>query len=75
MPRSRLDIEQLPLTLRPPLHSTIIPDPPTDQVNQHDLFSGLLGRPPTELDSAVAVDQARWRQERRWLNQHRSELA
>jgi transcriptional regulator with XRE-family HTH domain len=34
-----------------------------------------VGRPPTELDSAVAVDQARWRQERRWLNQHRSELA
>ncbi len=33
------------------------------------------GRPLTELDSAVAVDQARWRQERRWLNQHRSELA
>jgi transcriptional regulator with XRE-family HTH domain len=33
------------------------------------------GRPPTELDAAVAVDQARWRQERRWLNQHRSELA
>jgi transcriptional regulator with XRE-family HTH domain len=33
------------------------------------------GRPLTELDSAVAIDQARWRQERRWLNQHRSELA
>lgn len=33
------------------------------------------GRPRTELDTAVAVDQARWRQERRWLNQHRSELA
>jgi hypothetical protein len=33
------------------------------------------GRPLTELDSAVAVDQARWRQERRWLNQHCSELA
>ncbi len=33
------------------------------------------GRPRTELDAAVAVDQARWRQERRWLNQHRSELA
>ncbi len=32
-------------------------------------------RPPTELDAAVAVDQARWCQERRWLNQHRSELA
>src|SRR6185312_9183684 len=32
-----------------------------------------LGRPLTELDSAVAVNQARWRQERRWLNQHRSE--
>ncbi|MGB9138818.1 MAG: helix-turn-helix transcriptional regulator [Pseudonocardiaceae bacterium] len=34
-----------------------------------------VGRPPTEQDAAVAVDQARWRQERRWLNQHRSELA
>jgi transcriptional regulator with XRE-family HTH domain len=34
-----------------------------------------LSRPLTELDSAVAVDQARWRQERRWLNQHRGELA
>jgi transcriptional regulator with XRE-family HTH domain len=33
------------------------------------------GRPRAELDSAVAVDQARWRQERRWLNQHRSDLA
>jgi len=33
------------------------------------------GRPRAELDTAVAVDQARWRQERRWLNQHRSELA
>jgi transcriptional regulator with XRE-family HTH domain len=33
------------------------------------------GRPRTELDAAVAIDQARWRQERRWLNQHRSELA
>ncbi|MBV9446178.1 MAG: helix-turn-helix transcriptional regulator [Streptosporangiaceae bacterium] len=33
------------------------------------------GRPRAELDAAVAVDQARWRQERRWLNQHRSELA
>ncbi len=33
------------------------------------------GRPLAELDAAVAVDQARWRQERRWLNQHRSELA
>jgi transcriptional regulator with XRE-family HTH domain len=33
------------------------------------------GRPLTELDSAAAIDQARWRQERRWLNQHRSELA
>ena len=33
------------------------------------------GRPRAELDSAVAVDQARWRQQRRWLNQHRSELA
>ena len=33
------------------------------------------GRPLTELDAAVAVDQARWRQERRWLNQHRSALA
>ena len=33
------------------------------------------GRPHAELDAAVAVDQARWRQERRWLNQHRSELA
>jgi transcriptional regulator with XRE-family HTH domain len=33
------------------------------------------GRPLTELDSAVAIDQARWRQECRWLNQHRSELA
>ncbi|MGH3599769.1 MAG: helix-turn-helix domain-containing protein [Pseudonocardiaceae bacterium] len=33
------------------------------------------GRPRAELDSAVAIDQARWRQERRWLNQHRSELA
>jgi transcriptional regulator with XRE-family HTH domain len=26
------------------------------------------GRSRVELDSAVAVDQARWRQERRWLN-------
>ncbi|MGH3766391.1 MAG: helix-turn-helix domain-containing protein [Pseudonocardiaceae bacterium] len=34
-----------------------------------------VGRSRTELDAAVAVDQARWRQERRWLNQHRSELA
>jgi transcriptional regulator with XRE-family HTH domain len=33
------------------------------------------GRPRADLDGAVAVDQARWRQERRWLNQHRSELA
>jgi hypothetical protein len=33
------------------------------------------GRTRAELDGAVAVDQARWRQERRWLNQHRSELA
>jgi transcriptional regulator with XRE-family HTH domain len=33
------------------------------------------GRPRAELDAAVAIDQARWRQERRWLNQHRSELA
>jgi transcriptional regulator with XRE-family HTH domain len=33
------------------------------------------GRPRAELDAAVATDQARWRQERRWLNQHRSELA
>jgi transcriptional regulator with XRE-family HTH domain len=33
------------------------------------------GRSPAELDAAVAVDQARWRQERRWLNQHRCELA
>ncbi|MGH3812514.1 MAG: helix-turn-helix domain-containing protein [Pseudonocardiaceae bacterium] len=33
------------------------------------------GRPGTELDAAVSIDQARWRQERRWLNQHRSELA
>jgi transcriptional regulator with XRE-family HTH domain len=33
------------------------------------------GRPLTELDSTVAIDQARWRQERRWLNQHRFELA
>jgi transcriptional regulator with XRE-family HTH domain len=33
------------------------------------------GRPRAELDPNVAVDQARWRQERRWLNQHRSELA
>jgi len=33
------------------------------------------GRPRAELDAAVAVDQARWRQERRWLNQHRFELA
>jgi len=33
------------------------------------------GRAGTELDAAVAIDQARWRQERRWLNQHRSELA
>ncbi|MGH3710338.1 MAG: helix-turn-helix domain-containing protein [Pseudonocardiaceae bacterium] len=33
------------------------------------------GRPRAELDGAVAVDQARWRQERRWLNAHRSELA
>ncbi|MGH3854405.1 MAG: helix-turn-helix domain-containing protein [Pseudonocardiaceae bacterium] len=33
------------------------------------------GRSRAELDGAVAVDQARWRQERRWLNQHRSELA
>ncbi|MBV9144125.1 MAG: helix-turn-helix transcriptional regulator [Pseudonocardiales bacterium] len=32
-------------------------------------------RPRAELDAAVAVDQARWRQERRWLNQHRCELA
>jgi transcriptional regulator with XRE-family HTH domain len=24
-------------------------------------------RPPSELDAAAAVDQARWRQERRWL--------
>ncbi|HEX6403689.1 MAG TPA: helix-turn-helix transcriptional regulator [Pseudonocardiaceae bacterium] len=33
------------------------------------------GRPRAELDAAVAIDQARWRQQRRWLNQHRSELA
>ena len=33
------------------------------------------GRSASELDAAVAVDQARWRQERRWLNQHRCELA
>ncbi len=33
------------------------------------------GRPRAELDAAVDIDQARWRQERRWLNQHRSELA
>jgi len=33
------------------------------------------GRPRVELDTAVAIDQARWRHERRWLNQHRSELA
>jgi transcriptional regulator with XRE-family HTH domain len=33
------------------------------------------GRSRAELDAAVAIDQARWRQERRWLNQHRSELA
>jgi transcriptional regulator with XRE-family HTH domain len=33
------------------------------------------GRPRAELDAAVALDQARWRQERRWLNRHRSELA
>jgi transcriptional regulator with XRE-family HTH domain len=33
------------------------------------------GRPRAELDAAVALDQARWRQERRWLNQHRSDLA
>jgi transcriptional regulator with XRE-family HTH domain len=33
------------------------------------------GRSRAEVDGAVAVDQARWRQERRWLNQHRSELA
>jgi transcriptional regulator with XRE-family HTH domain len=33
------------------------------------------GRPRAELDAAVVIDQARWRQERRWLNQHRSELA
>jgi transcriptional regulator with XRE-family HTH domain len=33
------------------------------------------GRPRAELDGAVVVNQARWRQERRWLNQHRSELA
>jgi transcriptional regulator with XRE-family HTH domain len=33
------------------------------------------GRPRAELDAAVAVDQARWRQERRWLNQHRSAVA
>ncbi|HET9257307.1 MAG TPA: helix-turn-helix transcriptional regulator [Pseudonocardiaceae bacterium] len=33
------------------------------------------GRSRAELDGAVAVDQARWRQQRRWLNQHRSELA
>jgi transcriptional regulator with XRE-family HTH domain len=33
------------------------------------------GQPPSELDAAVAVDQSRWRQERRWLNQHRCELA
>ncbi len=33
------------------------------------------GRSRAELDGTVAVDQARWRQERRWLNQHRSELA
>jgi len=32
-------------------------------------------RPRAETDAAVAVDQARWRQDRRWLNQHRSELA
>ena len=32
-------------------------------------------RPRAELDAAVAIDQARWRQARRWLNQHRSELA
>jgi transcriptional regulator with XRE-family HTH domain len=28
-----------------------------------------------ETDAAVATDQARWRMERRWLNQHRCELA
>ncbi|MGH3773484.1 MAG: helix-turn-helix domain-containing protein, partial [Pseudonocardiaceae bacterium] len=33
------------------------------------------GRSCAELDTVVAVDQARWRQERRWLNRHRSELA
>jgi len=33
------------------------------------------GRPHAELDATVAIDQARWRQERRWLNQHRPELA
>jgi transcriptional regulator with XRE-family HTH domain len=33
------------------------------------------GRLRAETDAAVAIDQARWRQERRWLNQHRSELA
>jgi transcriptional regulator with XRE-family HTH domain len=30
---------------------------------------------PSDLAPAVATDQARWRQERHWLNQHRSELA
>ncbi|HEY9473667.1 MAG TPA: helix-turn-helix transcriptional regulator, partial [Mycobacteriales bacterium] len=35
-----------------------------------------LGRPRSGApDAAVATDQARWRMERRWLNQHRSELA
>ncbi len=33
------------------------------------------GQPRAELDAAVALDQAQWRQQRRWLNRHRSELA
>lgn len=32
------------------------------------------GRPRAELDAVVAEDQERWRQERWWLKEHRSEL-
>jgi hypothetical protein len=50
MPSHRLDIQQIPLTLRPTLHPKIIPTRQDQQIEAGRLFSGLL-----VLDAAGAL--------------------